>query len=84
MALAVLAPVLNWVNTGDHLVRTLGEGYWPVAGIDLLLLAGAVVAVWTARRQHYAAKTWHAGQARDWPARSPSTPFRSAAGSFSS
>ncbi len=49
-ALALLAPVLNWVTTGDHLLKTLSEGYWPVAGLDLLLLAGAAVAAWTARK----------------------------------
>lgn len=48
--LALLAPMLNWVTTGDHLLKTLGEGYWPVAGMDLLLLAVAVVAVWTTRK----------------------------------
>ncbi len=30
--LALLAPLLNWITTGDHLRKTLGEGYWPVAG----------------------------------------------------
>jgi len=49
-ALALLAPVLNWVTTGDHLLKTAVEGYWPVAGMDLLLLTGAGVAVYAARR----------------------------------
>jgi len=49
-ALAVLAPVLNWVTTGDHLLKTLLEGYWPVAGMDLLLLTGAGVAIFAARK----------------------------------
>jgi hypothetical protein len=49
-ALGVSAVLLNWVTTGDHLIRTLGIGYWPVAGIDLTLLAGSAVAVVTARR----------------------------------
>lgn len=50
-ALALLAVVLNWVTTGDHLVKTLSEGYWPVAGVDLMLLASSLVAVIAARKQ---------------------------------
>ncbi len=42
--LAVAAAVLNWVTTGDHLLRTLAAGYWPVAGLDLALLAVAAIA----------------------------------------
>jgi len=49
-ALALLAPVLNWITTGDHLLKTVLEGYWPVAGMDLLLLTGAGVAVYAARK----------------------------------
>lgn len=52
VAIAVLAPmaaVLNWITTGDHLLRTVGEGYWPVAGVDLALLAVGVAAALTVR-----------------------------------
>jgi uncharacterized iron-regulated membrane protein len=49
-ALAVLAVVLNGVTTGDHLVATLPRGYWPVAGIDLILLAAAGLAWWCSLR----------------------------------
>lgn len=52
LALAALAPVtviLNWVTTGDHLLKTLGEGYWPVAGLDLSILVGGVLALIAAR-----------------------------------
>ena len=49
-ALALAAVGLNWVTTGDHLLRTLSTGYWPVAGIDLALLVSAAVAALTARR----------------------------------
>lgn len=49
-ALAVLAVLLNWATTGDHLLRTLGQGYWPVAGLDLTLLVGAAVALLAARK----------------------------------
>jgi uncharacterized iron-regulated membrane protein len=48
--MAVVAVVLNWLTTGDHLLKTLGAGYWPVAGVDLFMLAGAVLAVVVARR----------------------------------
>jgi uncharacterized iron-regulated membrane protein len=43
-ALAVLAVMLNWVTTGDHLWHTVTTGYWPVAGVDASLLAVAVIA----------------------------------------
>ena len=47
--LAVLAVVLNAATTGDHLIRSLAHRHlWPVAGMDLLLLAGAAVATLTA------------------------------------
>jgi len=49
-ALALLAPVLNWITTGDHLLKTVLEGYWPVAGMDLVLLAGSGVAIYSARK----------------------------------
>jgi len=47
-ALAFLAPVtvlLNWMTTGDHLVKTLGQGYWPVAGVDLSILVLGTLAL---------------------------------------
>jgi hypothetical protein len=46
----VVAVLLNWTTTGDHLLRTLSAGYWPVAGVDLFMLAGAVVALFAARK----------------------------------
>jgi hypothetical protein len=48
--LAVGAVALNWITTGDHLLKTLTAGYWPVAGVDLFLLFGATVAAMTARK----------------------------------
>lgn len=48
--MAVAAVLLNWITTGDTLLRTIGAGYWPVAGVDLSLLATAAVAVFAARR----------------------------------
>lgn len=49
-ALAVAAVGLNWLTTGDHLGKTLAQPYWPVAGLDLCLLASAAVAVFAARK----------------------------------
>ncbi|OAK61875.1 peptidase [Variovorax paradoxus] len=49
-AMAVAAVLLNWVTTGDHLLRTIVQGYWPVAGADLFMLASAAVAVMAARK----------------------------------
>ncbi|MET0264940.1 MAG: PepSY-associated TM helix domain-containing protein [Duganella sp.] len=48
--LAVVAPVLNWITTGDHLLRTIGNAYWPVAGVDLFMLTGAALALLAARK----------------------------------
>ncbi|HET6783387.1 MAG TPA: PepSY-associated TM helix domain-containing protein [Pseudoxanthomonas sp.] len=50
MALALAAVSLNWITTGDHLLRTVSAGYWPVAGVDLFLLSGAAVAALAARK----------------------------------
>jgi hypothetical protein len=47
---AVAAVVANALTTGDHLGRTLAAGYWPVAGVDLSLLALAAGALLAARR----------------------------------
>lgn len=49
--LALAAVALNWITTGDHLIRTVFiDPYWPVAGVDLSLLASAAIAVLAARR----------------------------------
>lgn len=47
--LAVAAVILNWITTGDHLVRTIRTGYWPVAGVDCALFVSALVAAAAAR-----------------------------------
>jgi uncharacterized iron-regulated membrane protein len=62
--LAAAAVLLNWATTGDHLLKTLGEAYWPVAGLDLSLLACAGVAAWAAARL----RRREAGPALDRPA----------------
>jgi hypothetical protein len=48
--LATAAVALNWITTGDHLLRTVGAEYWPVAGFDLALLVSAALSVFAARR----------------------------------
>lgn len=49
--LAVTAVLLNWITTGDHLARSLmQQRLWAVAGMDLMLLAGAAVAFFAAYR----------------------------------
>ncbi len=50
-SLAVAAVVLNWITTGDHPGRSLAAPHlWPVAGMDLLLLAMAALAFLAARK----------------------------------
>ncbi|MFT4101505.1 MAG: PepSY-associated TM helix domain-containing protein [Burkholderiaceae bacterium] len=48
--MAVAAVLLNGITTGDHLIRTVRDGYWPVAGVDLFLLASAGIAMIAARK----------------------------------
>ncbi len=47
-ALATMAVLANWVTTGDHLLKTLSDGYWPVAGVDIVMLIAAAAAGGTA------------------------------------
>jgi len=49
VVLACGAVLSNWITTGDHLLHTIRTGYWPVAGVDLALLAGGVIAGLAAR-----------------------------------
>lgn len=63
-AFAVAAVALNWITTGDHLVRSLAHRHlWPIAGMDLLLLAGAAIAALTARKLQRRAAGASAGAA---------------------
>lgn len=48
--MALIAVLLNWLTTGDHLLRSLAAGNAPVAGMDLMLLALAGVCLLAARR----------------------------------
>ncbi len=47
---AVAAALLNWITTGDHLIRTLSNGSNSIAAMDLLLLIAAGIAAFLARR----------------------------------
>ncbi len=52
-ALALLgaaAALANWATTGDHLGKTIPAGEWPVASVDLVLLAGSAAAAWAGYR----------------------------------
>ncbi|WP_438971239.1 PepSY-associated TM helix domain-containing protein [Methylophaga sp.] len=49
--LSLSAVVSNWITTGDHLFKTLfTDTYWPVAGVDLSLIATAGIAAYAARK----------------------------------
>ena len=50
-ALAAAAVLLNWITTGDHLLRSLANRHlWSVASMDVLLMAGAAIAAISALR----------------------------------
>ncbi|MDC8783828.1 PepSY-associated TM helix domain-containing protein [Roseateles koreensis] len=67
--LAFAALMLNSITTGDHLLKTVFiEHYWPVAGVDIALLAVGLLATATARRLRLR-----------WPALQPGASQRSAA-----
>ncbi|MGC4097110.1 MAG: PepSY-associated TM helix domain-containing protein [Nitrospira sp.] len=49
--LALAAVLLNWLTTDDHLFASMASRtLWPVAGMDLLLLMGALTAWLTAQK----------------------------------
>lgn len=49
--LAILAVFLNWITTGDHLLKTIFiNTYWPVAGVDMSLLVCSGIAFWANRK----------------------------------
>jgi len=53
LAIGVAAPaavLLNWLTTGDHLLHSLQQGRHAVAGMDLLLMLLALLALAAARR----------------------------------
>jgi uncharacterized iron-regulated membrane protein len=62
-ALAVAAAVLNWLTTGDHLIRSLSYRHlWAIAGMDLLLLAGSAIAALTAWKLRFILVADRAGE----------------------
>ncbi len=48
--LSIAAVSLNWITTGDHPIAAIRDGLWAVAGMDCVLLLGAMIAVRVARR----------------------------------
>jgi uncharacterized iron-regulated membrane protein len=49
--LSLSAVGLNWITTGDHLIKTVfTDTYWAVAGVDLSLIATALIAFFAAAR----------------------------------
>lgn len=48
--LSVLAVGSNWATTGEHVLKALSQGQFAVAGMDLALLATALLALMAARR----------------------------------
>ncbi|MEM7360238.1 MAG: PepSY-associated TM helix domain-containing protein [Pseudomonadota bacterium] len=48
MVLAVVTVVLNWVTTGHHPVAAVSESLWVVLIMDVMILAGGIVAWWVA------------------------------------
>ena len=68
--LAGAAVLLNWITTGDHLLRTMSMGYWPVAGVDLVLIVGVAIAVGAALRLQRRARTTASYASEEQPAES--------------
>jgi uncharacterized iron-regulated membrane protein len=59
--LAVVAVALNGITTGDHLLRSLSNRHlWPVGGMDVLLLLGALAAALIVRRLGHRHGSGHA------------------------
>lgn len=47
-SVSLSAVLMNWITTGDHLLKTVTAGYWPVAGLDLALIVVSLIAARTA------------------------------------
>lgn len=48
--IALIAPILNWMTTGSHPIKTLNTGILSVFGMDIMLILSAVVAIVIAAR----------------------------------
>lgn len=42
--LGAVAPLLNWITTGDHVIKALARTQWAVLGVDLFLFITAITA----------------------------------------
>ncbi len=69
--LAVTAVVLNWVTTGQHLGYTVSHGLLAVAGMDVLLLAAAAIAAFSARHLARKARALPPGSGQAAPLSTP-------------
>jgi len=67
--LAASAALANWATTGDHLVQTVTAGYWPVAGVDAMLIVTAVAAGYVVLRLRHSPR--HSGKAARTVVRAP-------------
>jgi len=75
--LAVAGVLLNWITTGDHLIQSLSHRHlWPIAGMDLLLLGGALSAALTARKLRHRASTNSDAATASTPARFANDSYR--------
>lgn len=75
-AAGLSAVALNWITTGDHIVRALRHGAWSVAVMDVMLIVAALVATAVAQRL---SRTARARAARD-PDASPAPASATAPG----
>jgi uncharacterized iron-regulated membrane protein len=49
--LSLAAVAMNWISTGDHLIKTVfTDTYWAVAGVDLSLITTALIAFYAAAK----------------------------------
>jgi hypothetical protein len=48
--LAAGVVLAHWIGTGQHLLRSIQQAQWSVAGVDLVLLGCAALAFWVRRR----------------------------------
>ena len=50
VCLSLLAVILNWLTTGDHLLTSLSQGFWAIVGMDIMLLLGAMTSLFVTNK----------------------------------